>query len=141
MMRALAALLLLGCARAPLDATPEGALDQFLAACEDTARDPRASARAFALLAPTSRRALELRAQRATALMGRPVTPEQIFIPAFTPIRFEVSKTKSILSPDGTHAKVEVTGPDPTTQHASIPMEREGASWRVLIDIPNQPTP
>lgn len=136
-MRVALLALLLGCQRAPLDATPEGALDQFLEACEQTARDPSASARAFALLAPTSRRALELRAQRASALMGRVVTPEQIFIPAFTPLRFEVAKAKSVLAPDGKHATVEITGPDPATQHASVPMEREGAAWRVLIDIPN----
>lgn len=137
MRAALLALFVLGCAPTPADATPEGAFDQFLAACEQTARDPKAAGRAIALLAPTSRRALELRAQRATALMGRPVTPEQLFVPGFTPLRFEVSRTKSTIAPDGTHATIEVTGPDPASQHSLVPMEREGSAWRVLLDIPN----
>ena len=129
--------LLGACERPPLDATPEGAFDQFLEACEQTTRDPGAAARACALLAPSSRRALELRAPRATSLIGRSIGPEHIFVPGFTPLRFEISRTTTKLSPDGTHATIEVTGPDPATQHASVPMEREGLAWRVLVDIPN----
>lgn len=129
-------LLAVGCARAPVDATPEGALDQFLAACEDAPRDPRAAARAYALLAKPSRTALDLRAQRATAVTGRPVTPEQMIVPGFGPLRFEVSKTTTSIAPDQAHATVDVFGPDPQTQHAKVPLEREGAVWRVALPIP-----
>lgn len=129
-------LLLVGCARAPLEATPEGALDQFLAACEDASRDPQAAARAYAMLAPGSRKALELRAQRATAVTGRPVTAEQMFVPGFGPLRFEVGKTTTSIDKDERHATVDVFGPDPHTQHAKIALEREGAVWRVVLAIP-----
>lgn len=129
-------LLLAACGRAPVEATPEGALDKFLAACEDAPRDPQAAARAYAMLAPTSRKALELRAQRATAVTGRPVTAEQMLVPGFGPLRFEVSKTTTSIDKDDLHATVDVFGPDPHTQHAKIPLEREGAAWRVVLAIP-----
>ncbi|MBI2388918.1 MAG: hypothetical protein HYV09_04800 [Deltaproteobacteria bacterium] len=124
------------CSRAPADATPEGALDGFLQACEDAPHDPAAAARAYALLAPASRRALELRAQRATAVTGRPVAPEQMLVPGFTPLRFEISKTTTTIAPDGARATVDVFGPDPAAQHAKVPLEREGGSWRVVVPIP-----
>lgn len=133
----LAALFLSACARTPADQTPAGALDMFLDACEQSPRDPGAASRAFKLLAPSSRRALELRAQRSTALLGRPVSPEQVLVPGFTPLRFEISKTTTTLAPDGNHATVEVLGPDPATQHAKVPMEREGPAWRIVLNIPN----
>lgn len=124
-----------GCGRAPVDATPEGALDAFLSACEDVGRDPQAPARAYALLSRESRKALELRAQRGTAVTGRPMTPEQMLAPGFGPIRFEVSKTTTTFA-DRDHATVEVFGPDPQTQHAKIPLVREGAVFRIALSIP-----
>lgn len=127
---------LAGCSRAPVDATPEGALDGFLQACEDAPHDPTAASRALALLSPASRRTLELRAQRATAVTGRPVAPEQMLVPGFTPLRFEISKTTTTIAPDGVHATVDVVGPDPATQHAKVPLEREGSGWRVIVPIP-----
>ncbi len=137
MKRALAVVLLLvSCGRKPPDATPEGAVDRFLQACEEAPHDPTAAARAYALLAPPARKSLEARAQRATAVMGRPMSPEQMLVPGFTPIRFEISKTTTTLDADGAHATVEVFGPDPTTQHAKIPVEREGDAWRVAIAFP-----
>lgn len=137
MKRALALLLVLtSCRQRAPDATPEGAVDRFLQACEEAPHDPNAASRAYALLAPASRRALQARAQKATAVMGRPMTPEQMLVPGFTPLRFEISKTTTKLDPDGAHATVEVFGPDPQAQHAKIPVEREGASWRVAIAFP-----
>jgi hypothetical protein len=128
--------LLLGCSRAPSDSTPEGALDQFLDACEQVPRDPAAATRAIALLSPASRKALEQRAQKASSLIGRPLTVEQIFVPSFSPLKFEISRTTTTLDEGGGRAMVEVTGPDPNTQRARVPMELEGTSWRVVIAIP-----
>ena len=122
-----------GCARASSDVTPEGALDQFLEACEQSTRDPAATARAIALMAPSTRKTLELKAQRATAMIGRPLTPEQILIAGFTPLRFEIVKTTTTIDEQGMHAYVDITGPDPTTQHARVPLEREGTAWRVAV--------
>jgi len=132
----LLAVLLVSCARKPADATPEGALDRFLQACEDASHDPTAAARAYALLASSSRRNLEARAHKATAVMGRPMSPEQMLVPGLTPIRFEVSKTTTSIEPDGLRAFVDVYGPDPSAQHARVPLEREGEAWRVAIAFP-----
>jgi len=134
--RALVAALLVSCARAPADATPEGAVDRFLEACEQAPHDPTAAARAYALLAPSSRKSLELRAQKATAVMGRPMAPEQMLVPGFTPLRFEVSKTTTTMEQDGFRALVDVYGPDPQTQHARVPVVREGDVWRVVVAFP-----
>lgn len=125
-----------GCrSRAP-DATPEGAFDEFLAACESASVDPKASARAFALLAPSVRQALEERARRASSITGKAATPEQMLVPAWTPIRFEISKTTTTLDATGTKATLDVYGVDPTTQHVKVPMVREGESWRVSVVLP-----
>lgn len=136
MRRLVLVLALVGCGRAPIDATPEGALDAFLAACEDAGRDPDAAARAFALLTPEARKALELRAQRGTAVTGRPMTPAQMLAPGFGPLRFHVAKTTTTFTVDRAHALVDVYGPDPTAQHATIPLEREGNAWRVVLVVP-----
>jgi hypothetical protein len=132
----LAVVLLASCARKPADGTPEAAVDRFLQACEEAPHDPAAAARAYALLAPSSRKNLDARAQKATAVMGRPMTAEQMLVPGFTPLRFEISKTTTDFEPDGAHATVDVVGPDPATQHARVPLEREGESWRIAIAFP-----
>lgn len=132
----LLSLSLVSCAGKPADATPEGAVDRFLQACEEAPHDPSAAARAYALLAPGTRKSLETRAQRATAVMGRPMAPEQMLVPGFTPLRFEITKTTTTIEPDGAHATVDVFGPDPSAQHARVPLEREGDAWRILIALP-----
>jgi hypothetical protein len=128
------AILLASCGRRAPDATPEGALDAFLSACESASSDPRANAKAFALLAPSARHALEDRARRASAITGKAVSPEQLLSPAWTPIRFEVAKTTTTF--DATGATVDVFGVEEATQHVRIPMEREGEAWRVRVVIP-----
>lgn len=129
-------LLLVGCSRGPTDATPEGALDQYLEACEQTPRDPAAATRAIALLSPATRAALTARAQRASSLIGRPITVEQIFVPSFSPLKFEISKMTTTYDEGGGRAVVDVLGPDPATQHAQIALEREGVAWRVVLALP-----
>ncbi len=126
---------LCACQRAP-DATPEGALDLFLRACHDAPHDPDAAAHAYALLAPAARRVLEDRARRATGITGKPVTPEQMLVPAWSPLRFDVAKMDTVFAGDKAHAFVDVRGPDPATQQARVPMELEGPGWRVAIAIP-----
>lgn len=130
--------LLVACARKSADATPEGALDAFLSACETASSDPHASAKAFALLSPSARRSLEDRAKRASAITGKAVSPEQLLVPAWTPIRFEIAKTTTTFDAgkDGPSATVDVFGAEESTQHVRIPMEREGEAWRVRVAIP-----
>jgi hypothetical protein len=133
-----ASFLLASCAPKAADATPEGALDAFLSACETVSSDPQASAKAFALLAPSARRSLEERAKRASAITGKAVAPEQLLVPSWTPIRFEIAKTSTTFDQgkEGSTATVDVFGVEEATQHVRIPMEREGEAWRVRVVIP-----
>ncbi len=127
------------CARKPPDATPEGALDQFLRAVEETPNDPTAPARAYALLAAPSRDALKTRATRATAITGKPIAPEAMLAPLWTPMRFAVERTAVTIEPSGIRAVVEVFGVDPSTQHVKVPLLREGDRWRVVLEVPEPP--
>ncbi len=130
----IAALLLASSCRSRPDATPEGAVQELLRASATAGHDPSAAAQVYALLAPSTRSALEERARRATAITGKAVGPEQMLVPSWTPIRFDVVRTTTTI--DGDRATVEVFGPDPATQHASVPLVREGEAWRVVVAVP-----
>jgi hypothetical protein len=125
-----------GCPRPRPDATPETALESFVQACEGAAHDASAPARAFSLLAPDARARLEARARRGTAITGRAVTATQLLSPNWSPLRFEIARTKATVTEPGMRAMVDVWGPDETTQHVVVPMVREGDGWRVVVDVP-----
>jgi hypothetical protein len=127
------------CARHPADATPEGALDLFLRSMEETPYDPQAGAHAFALLAPPAREAIRREAQRAQQITGKPATPESMFTPTWTPLRFPVDRTHAVVDSDGVHAIVDVYGLEPATQHVRVPMVREGEGWRLDVEVPPAP--
>jgi hypothetical protein len=55
--------------------------------------------------------------------------------PVWSPPRFTVETTKTT-SQDGMHASVDIYGVDPATQHASIPVVKEGDRWRIVVVIP-----
>jgi hypothetical protein len=137
---ALTALTGMSCARKPQDATPEGALEAFLRAVEETPNDPGAPARAYALLSTPTREALRARAVRATAITGKTMAPEAMLSPLWTPARFPVERTSATLEASGTSAVVEVFGVDPTTQHVRVPLVKEGDGWRIFLEIP-EPQP
>jgi hypothetical protein len=123
------------CGRAPSDATPEGAVEAFLRALDDAPRDPAAATRAYQLLNADARKALEARALRASSIEGHPATPESMLAPVWSPPRFAVETTKTSKQ-DEMHAVVEIYGVDPATQHASIPVVKEGDRWRIVVAIP-----
>jgi len=123
------------CGRAPSDATPEGAVEAFVRALDDAPRDPTAASRAYALLDVDARHALEARAARASSIDGHPAKPESMLAPVWSPPRFSIETTKTNLQ-DAMHATVDVFGIDPSTQHARIPVVREGERWRIVIVIP-----
>jgi hypothetical protein len=127
---------LAGCARRLPDGTPEGAFDLFLRAMEETPYDPQAAGRAYHLLAPRARDAIRAQAARAQQITGKAPTPESMFTPTWTPLRFPVDRTHAVLDVEGQHAILEVYGVEPQTQHVRVPMVREGDAWRIEIEIP-----
>jgi len=123
-----------GCQRAPVDATPEGAVDRFLEAIESAPVDPQAPQRAYQLLAQPSKAALQSRATRASAILGKTVTPESLLLPSFTPIRWPVERTTTTIAPDG-RATVDLFGADPQVEHTVVALVREGALYRIDLGL------
>ena len=140
MRAALLALLLvaacaIGCARKPADATPEGALELFLQALDDTSHDPSANARAYALLDPASRESLRVRAARATSITGKALVADQMLAPVWSSPRFAIERMHAEIDGTGARAMVDVFGADPVMQHVRVPLVREGEAWRVEMGL------
>jgi len=126
--------LLAACSRAPVDATPDGAVKEWLAHMEGSIDDGREAKAAFALLGPTARANLEERASRASQVEGRHVDPYEMLASGHFGLRFRPQKLKAAV--DGASATVEVTGSDPA-DHAQIHCVKEGTAWRVEPDLPD----
>lgn len=124
------------CARAPVDSTPEGAVESFLRDLDDAPRDPAAATRAYSLLAPDAREALRLRAERARSITGQRATPESMLVPMWSPARFEIDRVKARPGADAAHALVDVFGVDPGVQHVTVPVVREGDRYRIVLSVP-----
>lgn len=126
-----------GCADVPSDETPSGALRLFVAAMERSEGDPDALREAYALMAPSSRRALQERAHLAASLGGREFQPWEMLVRG----RFR----RSFAFGDGARAMRERIHGDRATvtvsaeegaRSARVPLVREDGRWRVLVEIP-----
>lgn len=122
-----------GCARPPLDATPEGAVRLWVERMEDTAVDPKASRDAYALLAAPARKNLEARAERSARVLGRRVPPEEMLAAGRFGLRFRPRGYRAVIN--GDHAKVDVRG-DHETERAMILCVKEPSGWRLDVELP-----
>lgn len=135
-------LLLAACSRKAPDATPEGALREWLDHMEASVDDPREAHPAYALLGPQARKNLEDRAERASRVQGRRVDPEDMLATGRFGLRFRPQSMKATIT--GDDASVEVVGDDPT-ERAVVLCHKEGDVWRVepvlpaLLDLPRRP--
>lgn len=123
-----------GCSRAPVDATPDGAVKEWLSHMEGSIDDGREAKAAYGLLGPTARGNLEERASRASQVEGRHVEPFEMLASGHFGLRFRPQKFKSAV--DGASATVEVMGSDPA-DHAQIRCVKDGTAWRVEPDLPD----
>lgn len=124
------------CARFSTDRTPRGALERFLEAMGEAQDDPAARARAFALLAPETRSRLAARARLAAALSGRHFEPHEMLVEGRYRLRFRPRESHGFeVRTDGSRAIVVVVGDHPG-ERAEVPMVREGARWRVFLEVP-----
>jgi hypothetical protein len=139
------------CTRPAPDATPEGAVRQWIERMEATNEDPRAIRSAYALLGPAARANLEERAKRATQVEGHRVEPWDMIAEGRFGLKFRPKTMVSRVNGDA--ASVEVTGDEPLTEHALVHCVREpsdGASgesdrrralvWHVEPDLPPVPS-
>ena len=133
MRRALVLVFLAACTHAPPDATPDGAVREWLGHMEASMDDSRETKEAYDLMGPAAHANLEERAKRASQVEGRPVEPWEMLAEGHFGLRFRARKMTSTL--DGAGAVVTVVGSDPA-DHAEIRCVKQGAAWRVEPDLP-----
>jgi hypothetical protein len=126
--------LLLGCSRAPPEATPDGALRLFLDDMDVAGDDPSAIRRAYDLLGPAARANLAERARRTSQLQGRHVVPPDMLAAGLFGLAFRPKVMRPTVV--GDRATVEVFGEDPQREHASVVCVWEAARWRVEPGFP-----
>ena len=129
----LAAVLFAGCTRPPPDATPEGAVSEWLGHMAGSGDDPKEAKLAFELMGPTARANLEERAARASQVEGQRVEPHDMLAAGHFGLRFRARKMTSTV--DGASAVVHVAGGDPA-EAADVRCVREGQLWRVEPELP-----
>jgi len=128
---ALAALLWCASACTPkVDATCEGALREWLSAMDASENDLRRLKEAFVLLGPETRAAMEKRATKKSARLGRRIQAYELFTEgrlerSFEPIRFQENRT-------GPTATLRVFGPQ--KKEAVVRCVYEDGRARIELD-------
>lgn len=125
------------CSTTPSQDTPSGALRLFLEAMDRSASDATALEEAYRMLDGHARSQLAERARMASALGGgRDFEPWEMLAPGRFRLRFAPARRAPMRERiTGNKAIVTVTGAEPG-QHAEVPMSREGAHWRVALELP-----
>jgi hypothetical protein len=131
------ALVLAGCGRKPVDATPEGVLREFLERIERVQGNPKDATMAYELLSKAAQAGLAERAKRASAALGTRVAPEQMIAPAHFFPRFQPRSWSTRV--DGDKAFIQLVGLDEGAERATVPCIREEGHWRVHIALPPLP--
>ncbi|HEY8078132.1 MAG TPA: hypothetical protein VIF62_28590 [Labilithrix sp.] len=132
-----AALTLAACTRAAPDATPDGVVRLFLDRMESSSDDPHAMKDAYGLLGPHARANLKERAERAGRGQGKRYEPWEMLAEGRFGLKFRPKQMTSKIEGDG--ADVDVRG-DAPEDHAVVHCIREGASWRIDLEVPEPPT-
>ncbi|NOU30912.1 MAG: hypothetical protein HOO96_23690 [Polyangiaceae bacterium] len=142
---ALALAVLPGCSRAAPDATPEGAVRQWLEKMEDSLADPAAGKEAYALLSAGARKNLKARADRDGPRQGRRIQPYEMLAEGRFGLRFRPKHMSATIT--GDRASVDVRGDEPTAQ-ATVFCSKEPVAdangkptallaWRVDLELPD----
>ena len=122
-----------GCSRE--DSTPQGAVKAFMTAVASIE-----SAKAYALLAPSTRKALKVRAAEASRHTGgrKQLKPEDMILLGLVQSLHEVSSVE-VISEAETEAKVRLTSGGKKPVVEELTLEKEDGGWRILLKIP-EPT-
>ena len=95
--------------------------------------DTQQAQAAYAMLGPETRANLEERAARASRAQGRHLESYEMLALGRFGLKFRPAAMHAQVEGDTAH--VEVTGDDPTVDHATVRMKREGTSWKVELDL------
>ncbi len=125
------------CERAPAGATPEGAVAAFVDRMERVHGDPAIAKSALALLSASTRRALDERAARATAVAGHAFDPADMLVPSY--FLLEYTPKRYVARVQGDSAEVSVIGERPATETRIVKCVKEAGRWRVVLDLPALP--
>jgi hypothetical protein len=125
-----------GCSRRPANATPDGAVREFVERMRLVNGDAAAAKSAFEMLSKRTRQNLAERAQRYSAASGKTIAPEAMIVPSRFVVRFEPQRYTAQVS--GTHALVEVLGLSPEDR-AQVSCVFEDEAWRVELALPPLP--
>ncbi len=144
---ALLTLAIVSCSRKPPDATPEGALREWLERMDEQVTDPHAES-PYDLLSKSTHDKLQKRADRVSRIEGHRVEPREILAEGRFALRFQPRKFVTTIGANQDSATVDVSGDDPDV-HAIVHCVKEGTKsdprWRVdlalpeLADLPHRP--
>lgn len=126
-----------GCERAPADATPEGAVAAFVDRMDRVHGDPAIAKSALELLSASTRRALDERAARATAVAGHAFDPADMLVPSYFLLEYTPKRYVARVHADS--ADVSVIGEHPATETRIVKCVEEAGRWRVVLDLPALP--
>jgi hypothetical protein len=126
-----------GCGRKPFDATPEGVVREFVERMERARGDAHDARAAFDLLSRSAQTNLSDRARRASAATGKRMGPEQMIAPSHYYPRFQPRQWGTRIA--GDRAVVELSGLDPSAEHALVPCVLEDGRWRIDLALPALP--
>jgi len=127
---------LAGCTRRPPNATPDGAVREFVERMGRVHGEGVDAKAAFDMLSKRAQDNLAARAQRYGAASGKTIAPEAMIAPSRFLLRFEPQHYTAQIA--GAYALVEVAGAQPD-QQARIPCVFEEGAWRVDMVLPPLP--
>jgi hypothetical protein len=125
-----------GCGRRAPNATPEGAVREFVERMRRVQGDPADAKAAFEMLSANAKANLKTRAERYSAASGKTIAPEAMIVPSLFLLRFDPQRYRAKIS--GVYALVEAQGLLPE-ERAQIPCVFEDERWR--LDLPMPPLP
>jgi len=132
----LVAALLAACSPSPPNATPEGAVREFVEAMRRFHGDDLEAQKLFDLLSERARDNLRARATRYGAASGKQITPWAMLVPSrMTPYFIPQGYTAQVV---GRYALVEVAGVD-AGHRAQVPCVLEDGLWRLDLVLPELP--
>ncbi len=132
--RALALCFALGCAREREPATPAETVAAFTSALEQSAGDPLARRRVYALLSQRAKDSLEQRAARASQVSGRTFEAWEMLSPGR--VKMHIQFDPGALTVRVAGARAVVTARGRAGGVADVPLVLEEGRWRVDLALP-----